>query len=44
MLFGTRSNEEAKFMDITGKLYTNLPVSDFPKDDPLLMYEKIDPC
>ena len=31
-------------MDITGKLYTNLPVIDFPKDDPGLMYEKIDPC
>ena len=31
-------------MDITGKLYTNLPVIDLPKDDPGLMYEKIDPC
>ena len=31
-------------MDIKGKLYTNLPVIDFPKGDPGLMLEKIDPC
>ena len=31
-------------MDIKGKLYTNLHVIDFPKDDPGLMYEKNDPC
>ena len=31
-------------MDIKGQLYTNLPVFNFPKDDPGLMYEKIDPC
>ena len=42
--FGTRSDEEVKFRDITGKLYTNLPVIDFPKADQGLMYEKIDPC
>ena len=44
LLFGTRSNEEVKYIDIKGILYTNLPVIDFPKDDPGLMYEKMDPC
>ena len=44
LLFGIHSREEVKFMDITGKLYINLPVMDFPKDDPGLMCEKIYCC
>ena len=28
-------------MDIKGKLYSNSPVIDFPKDDLGLMYEKL---
>ena len=44
LLFATRSNVEVKYMDIKGILYTNLPVTDFPRNDLGLMYEKIDPC
>ena len=31
-------------MDIKVKLYTNLPVIDFLKDDPRQMHEKNYPC
>ena len=44
LLFGTRSNDEEKDVDIKGKLYTNLHGIDFPKDDRGLMCEKNDPC